>query len=57
MTLIEDYDPSLPLALGDTDQLLQVVLNLLKNAAEASRGARHDPAAQLLRAVAAGAPR
>jgi two-component system nitrogen regulation sensor histidine kinase GlnL len=38
MTLIEDYDPSLPLALGDTDQLLQVVLNLLKNAAEASKG-------------------
>ncbi|MEI4232162.1 two-component system sensor histidine kinase NtrB [Roseovarius sp. D22-M7] len=39
MTLIEDYDPSLPLALGDVDQLLQVVLNLLKNAAEASKGA------------------
>jgi two-component system nitrogen regulation sensor histidine kinase GlnL len=38
MTLIEDYDPSLPLALGDTDQLLQVVLNLLKNAAEAAGG-------------------
>ncbi len=38
MTLVEDYDPSLPLALGDTDQLLQVVLNLLKNAAEASGG-------------------
>ncbi|MFO7757497.1 MAG: ATP-binding protein [Roseovarius sp.] len=38
MTLVEDYDPSLPLALGDTDQLLQVVLNLLKNAAEASQG-------------------
>jgi len=39
MTVIEDYDPSLPLALGDVDQLLQVVLNLLKNAAEASGGA------------------
>ena len=39
MTLIEDYDPSLPLALGDVDQLLQVVLNLLKNAAEATDGA------------------
>ncbi|NCQ23461.1 MAG: PAS domain-containing sensor histidine kinase, partial [Roseovarius sp.] len=36
MVLIEDYDPSLPPALGDMDQLLQVVLNLLKNAAEAS---------------------
>ncbi len=36
MTIVEDYDPSLPLALGDKDQLLQVVLNLLKNAAEAA---------------------
>lgn len=36
MKIIEDYDPSLPLALGDADQLLQVVLNLLKNAAEAA---------------------
>lgn len=38
MALVEDYDPSLPMALGDGDQLLQVVLNLLKNAAEAARG-------------------
>ncbi|MFK7753768.1 MAG: nitrogen regulation protein NR(II) [Sedimentitalea sp.] len=36
MTIIEDYDPSLPLAFGDPDQLLQVVLNLLKNASEAA---------------------
>jgi two-component system nitrogen regulation sensor histidine kinase GlnL len=36
MKIIEDYDPSLPLALGDKDQLLQVVLNLLKNASEAA---------------------
>ncbi|WP_299983062.1 nitrogen regulation protein NR(II) [uncultured Ruegeria sp.] len=36
MTIIEDYDPSLPLAYGDPDQFLQVVLNLLKNASEAS---------------------
>ncbi len=36
MRIIEDYDPSLPLALGDKDQLLQVVLNLLRNAAEAA---------------------
>lgn len=38
MTMIEDYDPSLPPALGDADQLLQVVLNLLRNAAEATGG-------------------
>ncbi|MEM6888878.1 MAG: ATP-binding protein [Pseudomonadota bacterium] len=36
MKIIEDYDPSLPLAWGDPDQLLQVVLNLLKNASQAS---------------------
>lgn len=36
MTITEDYDPSLPLAHGDPDQLLQVVLNLLKNASEAA---------------------
>ena len=38
MKFIEDYDPSLPLAWGDPDQLLQVVLNLVKNASEAADG-------------------
>ncbi len=41
----EQFDPSLPHALGDEDQLIQVFLNLVKNAAEAanSRGdARGD---------------
>jgi two-component system nitrogen regulation sensor histidine kinase GlnL len=37
MTLREDYDPSLPETWGDPDQLVQVFLNLLKNAAEAGR--------------------
>ena len=36
MKIVEDYDPSLPFAHGDPDQLLQVVLNLLKNASEAA---------------------
>ncbi|KEJ88413.1 ATPase [Sulfitobacter donghicola DSW-25 = KCTC 12864 = JCM 14565] len=36
MKIIEDYDPSLPMAWGDKDQLLQVVLNLVKNASEAA---------------------
>ena len=31
----ENYDPSLPPVLGSRDQLVQVVLNLVKNAAEA----------------------
>ena len=32
---VEDYDPSLPPVLGNRDQLIQVFLNLIKNAAEA----------------------
>ena len=36
MQVAEAYDPSLPPAWGDADQLMQVVLNLLKNAAEAA---------------------
>ncbi|MEX3015342.1 nitrogen regulation protein NR(II) [Gymnodinialimonas hymeniacidonis] len=35
MTIEDEYDPSLPLTWADPDQLLQVILNLLKNAAEA----------------------
>jgi two-component system nitrogen regulation sensor histidine kinase GlnL len=40
LLLKETYDPSLPSALGDEDQLIQIFLNLVKNAAEAahSRG-------------------
>ncbi|SFI29893.1 two-component system sensor histidine kinase NtrB [Jannaschia pohangensis] len=34
MTIDEAYDPSLPSTWADPDQLLQVVLNLLKNAAQ-----------------------
>ena len=40
MSILQDYDPSLPPTLGDADQLLQALLNLLKNAAEASGGKR-----------------
>ena len=34
----EHYDPSLPPVWGNRDQLIQVVLNLVKNAAEAATG-------------------
>ncbi len=32
---LENYDPSLPMIYGNTDQLFQLFINLLKNAAEA----------------------
>ena len=35
---IEDYDPSLPSVFANRDQLIQVFLNLIKNAAEVDRG-------------------
>lgn len=40
--LVEDYDPSLPAVDGNRDQLVQVFLNLVKNACEAApeRGGR-----------------
>jgi two-component system, NtrC family, nitrogen regulation sensor histidine kinase GlnL len=40
LALREQYDPSLPPVLGEEDQLIQIFLNLVKNAAEAahSRG-------------------
>jgi two-component system nitrogen regulation sensor histidine kinase GlnL len=36
--IVEDYDPSLPPVLANRDQLVQVFLNLVKNAAEAAGG-------------------
>ena len=38
LSLQEHYDPSLPPTLGDEDMLIQVFLNLVKNAAEAAHG-------------------
>ena len=64
MTILEDYDPSLPPTAGDPDKLLQVLLNLLKNAAEASGGKPgtirlhtfYDHALRLRRVDGAGTP-
>jgi two-component system, NtrC family, nitrogen regulation sensor histidine kinase GlnL len=36
MQIVEDYDPSLPPTWADPDQLMQVFLNLIRNAAEAA---------------------
>lgn len=38
LTIRERYDPSLPAIFGNRDQLVQVFLNLVKNAAEAASG-------------------
>jgi two-component system nitrogen regulation sensor histidine kinase GlnL len=35
LRITEEYDPSLPSIWGDRDQLIQILLNLVKNAAEA----------------------
>lgn len=41
VTFKEAYDPSLPPVLGNRDLLIQVFLNLIKNAAEALVGLKH----------------
>jgi len=46
LVIREYYDPSLPATPGDEDQLIQVFLNLLKNAAEAAH-ARGDMRGEL----------
>lgn len=38
ISLVRDYDPSLPDMLGDTSQLTQVLLNILRNAVQALDG-------------------
>ena len=42
ITIIEDYDPSLPPVMGNRDQLIQALFNLIKNAAEAIAGTERD---------------
>jgi two-component system nitrogen regulation sensor histidine kinase GlnL len=37
-----DYDPSVPDILGDREQLIQVVLNVARNAAQALTSVEHD---------------
>ena len=60
----EIYDPSLPPVLGNRDQLIQVLLNLVKNAAEAIRAAGQGGEIELhtafrpgVRIAVAGSPR
>jgi len=51
---VEDYDPSLPPVLANRDQLIQVFLNLVKNAAEAIGEAATDGEIQLSTAFRPG---
>jgi two-component system nitrogen regulation sensor histidine kinase GlnL len=47
LLLRESYDPSLPPVWGEEDQLIQIFLNLVKNAAEAAH-ARRDGRGEVL---------
>lgn len=38
LTIVRDYDISLPALIGDKEQLIQVVLNIVRNAAQAMQG-------------------
>jgi two-component system, NtrC family, nitrogen regulation sensor histidine kinase GlnL len=51
---VEDYDPSLPPVLANQDQLIQVFLNLVKNAAEAVVDLGTDAEIQLTTAFRPG---
>ena len=51
---VEDYDPSLPPVLANQDQLIQVFLNLVKNAAEAVAELGSDGEIQLTTAFRPG---
>ena len=51
---VEDYDPSLPPVLANQDQLIQVFLNLVKNAAEAVADLGRDAEIQLTTAFRPG---
>jgi two-component system nitrogen regulation sensor histidine kinase GlnL len=51
---VEDYDPSLPPVLANRDQLIQVFLNLVKNAAEAIGESATDGEIQLSTAFRPG---
>jgi len=50
----ENYDPSLPPVLGNKDQLIQLFLNLIKNAAEAIGESRRDGDIELTTAFRPG---
>lgn len=42
ITLVRDYDPSIPDLLIDREQMIQAVLNIVRNAMQAIAGQKHD---------------
>jgi two-component system, NtrC family, nitrogen regulation sensor histidine kinase GlnL len=48
--ITEEYDPSLPMMLGNRDQMIQVLINLVKNAAESIGD--HEPDGEILLSTA-----
>lgn len=59
VAFVENYDPSLPLALGDEDSLTQAILNLVKNGVEALDATIENPEIRLetsFRANGSGLP-
>ena len=54
VTVVERFDPSLPMVLGDDEKLTQVVLNLVRNALDALAG---RPAPQLVLETAVASQR
>lgn len=52
--ITEAYDPSLPPVPGDQDQLIQVFLNILKNAVEAAQTGSHEAAVSIVTAFRPG---
>ncbi|WP_299309416.1 ATP-binding protein [uncultured Croceicoccus sp.] len=51
--IVEDYDPSLPEVMASVNALVQILLNLMSNAADASRGEK-DPVIMLRTKFASG---
>lgn len=49
--IMRDYDPSIPELIGDNDQLIQAILNIVKNAVRALSG-REDPKIKLKTRIA-----
>ena len=45
LSVVRDYDTSLPELIGDREQLIQAVLNIARNAAQAIGGMREEPPA------------